>query len=132
MPTKISRQALEKVYENSLEPFLKGLIKMAKEFDNLFASVEFPEISLQLLDSLDSTLYYSWQEFVIEQNLGFELEVSIHFNRLSYVLEWEVKDSYYHKRIEKDYDSFFSTVEQLDYINELGRFIIDQVKEQYK
>lgn len=130
--TPISRQALEKVYYETIQPFFKGLTKMAQEFDNLFAVIEFPDMSLSLLDHLDTTLYFAWWEFVVEQNLNFELEIQIHFNRYDYVIEWGIKDSNYHKKIQKDYDSSFSNVAQLDCINELGRFIIDQVKDKYQ
>lgn len=129
--TTINRQILEKVYYESLQPFFKGLTKMAKEFDHLFAVIEFPDVDLSLLERLDSTLYFAWWEFVVDRNLSFELEVQIHFNRSNYVLEWNIKDSNYYRKIEKDYDSSFAKVAQLDYINELGRFIIDQVKEKY-
>jgi hypothetical protein len=130
--TPISRQALETVYYETLQPFFKGLTKMAQEFDNLFAVIEFPDMSLSLLDSLDTTLYFAWWEFVVEQSLSFELEIQIHFNRYDYVIEWKIKDSSYHKKIQKDYDSSFANVAQLDCINELGRFIIDQVKDKYQ
>jgi len=130
--TPISRQALEQVYYESLQPFFKGLTKMAQEFDDLFAVIEFPDMSLSLLDRLDSTLYFAWWEFVVEQSLNFELEIQIHFNRYDYVLEWEIKNSNYHRKIQKNYDNSFTNVAQLDYINELGRFIIDQVKDKYQ
>lgn len=130
--TPISRQALEKIYYEALQPFFKGLTKMAQEFDNLFAVIELPDMSLSLLDSLDNTLYFAWWEFVVEKSLNFELEIQIHFNRYDYILEWEIKDSNYHRKIQKDYDESFSNVAQLDCINELGRFLIDQVKDKYQ
>lgn len=105
---------------------------MAQEFDNLFAVIELPDMSLSLLDSLDNTLYFAWWEFVVEKNLNFELEIQIHFNRYDYVVEWEIKDNNYHRKIQKSYDESFSNVAQLDCINELGRFLIDQVKDKYQ
>lgn len=127
----ISREALEKVYYETLQPFFKGLTKMAQEFENLFAVIELPDVNLSLLDRLDSILYFAWWEFVVEQSLSFELEIQVHFNRYDYVLEWKIKNSNYHRKIQKDYDSNFTNVAQLDCINELGRFIIDQVKDKY-
>lgn len=105
---------------------------MAQEFDNLFAVIELPDMSLSLLDSLDNTLYFAWWEFVVEKTLNFELEIQIHFNRYDYVVEWEIKGSNYHRKIQKSYDESFSNVAQLDCINELGRFLIDQVKDKYQ
>lgn len=43
---------------------------MAQEFDNLFAVIEFPDMSLSLLDSLDNNLYFAWWEFVVEKDLN--------------------------------------------------------------
>lgn len=132
MPTAINRQALEKIYYEAIVPFFRALDKMAEEFDNLFAVIEFPNIDLTLLDDLDHTFHFGWWEFVVDHTINFELEIQIHFNRYDYVLEWKIKDSNFYKRIKKTYDSSFLNVEQLDYTNEIGRFIIDQVKDKYE
>lgn len=131
MPTPISRQVLEKIYEDSLQPFLEGLKQMTQAFDHMFAVIEFPDVNLTLLDALDTTFRYGLWEFVTLRSLSFELEVAIHFNQYDYELELLLDNCPYHKTIKRSYDRIFSKEEQTNYIHEIGRLIIEEVKDKF-
>lgn len=131
MPTPISRQALEKVYENALQPFFEGLKNMVQEFDNMFAVIEFPNIDLTLLDSLDTTLVYGLWEFVTLRSLSFELQIDIHFNHYDYELELQIDSCGYHKHVQFAYNAVFTKETQVNCIYEIGRLIIEQVKDKF-
>ncbi|BDS12064.1 hypothetical protein [Aureispira anguillae] len=131
MPTPISRPILEQTYERSLAPFLGGLTKMIQTFDYMFKVIEFPDIDLGILDRLDSVFVYGLWEFVTKPSLSFELEVELHFNRYNYELVLNMATCSYRKVIRYSYEDSFTKEKQVDCIHEIGRLIVDAVKDEF-
>jgi len=131
MKIPISRQALENSYKSTLKPFLESFSEMVKEFQDMFAVISLPDISLELLDDLDSSLMFNVWEFCEKQSLSFEIEVQIHFNHYDFDIEWYIDNCDFESKVKLAYDQTFSKQEQKSLINKTGKAIIAKIRSEF-
>ena len=128
MKTPISRQALENTYQKSLKPFLENFSEMVAEFSDMFGVAAIPDVGIELLDSLDSTLLFHLWEFCENKSLSFEIELFIHFNQYDYEIEWYIDTCNFEKKVKLSYDEPFTEKAQISHSNATGKAIIEGIK----
>ncbi len=131
MKIPISRKVLEKIYHNSLVPFLDGLTTIIMEFDELFVEVNVPRQGLELLDELDPFLIFTLSEFIQKKSLSIEIEVIFHFNRFDFEVELIIEKADITNRVKLDYSKEFSMDDYFNLINVTGQSIIALIKEEF-
>ncbi|MDC0231191.1 hypothetical protein OAK19_04430 [Aureispira] len=131
MKTPISRTALEKVYKNSLKPFLDGLSYIFDEFKEMFDHVEIPDYGLELLDNLDPTLNFILWKFREKPDFSLAMAIEIHFNRYDYELVLLIENSRFRKELQFAYDENFLKQDQSDSINIIGLEIVSNIKSKF-
>jgi hypothetical protein len=131
MKIPISRKVLEKIYHNSLVPFIDGLTTIILEFDELFVEIDIPEHGLELLDDLDPFLIFTLSEFIQKKSVSIEIEVIFHFNRFDFEVELIIEKADITNRVRLDYSKEFSMDDYFNLINVTGQSVISLIKEEF-
>lgn len=131
MKTPISRQALEKVYHDFFDPFLGELNTVFKEFEGMFRQVHYPKYDIELLNQLDSNLYFELQEFSFKSSLSFELGLDIQFNQYDYKLAINLAPTTLNHQLQWNYDTIPSKEEQVEWSNSVAQAIVGTIKSKF-
>ncbi|MCH2022797.1 MAG: hypothetical protein MK207_09990 [Saprospiraceae bacterium] len=131
MKTPISRTALEKVYNNSLKPFLDGLSNTFEEFKDMFDLIEVPDYGLELLDDLDPILNFKLWEFREKPDFSLTLVVEIHFNRYDFEIVLFFENFSFKQQFKFTYEEKFLKQDQSDAINIVGLQIVSNIKSEF-
>jgi len=131
MKTPISRQGLEKVYHNFFHPFLGDLTTVFKEFEGMFRYVHYPKYDIDLLNQLDSSLYFELKEFSFKSSLSFELALDIQFNQYDYKLDVNLQPTALNHQLQWEYDQIPSKEQQVEWSNAVAQAIVGTIKSKF-